>query len=140
MRLVTWSLIGAACATAMLASPSAKSANVPLCLAIAQNYNNCVRQHQRAGRGPHGPGYGHGYGYPGGDYGDDEGYGGYRGRGYGQDYGGYDDRDGGGYGPGYGGHGGYGDYGGGYRRHSRGHAEAACAVWFVQMQASGCFN
>jgi hypothetical protein len=133
MRLVTLSVIGAVCATAMLASPSAKSANVPLCLAIAQNYNNCVRQHQR---GPHGPGYG----YPGGGYGDDEGYGGFRGRGYGQDYGGYDDRDGGGYGPGYGGHGGYGDYGGGYRRHGRGRAEGACAVWFVQMQASGCFN
>jgi hypothetical protein len=135
MRLATWSLIGAACAAAMLASPPARSANVPLCLAIAQNYNNCMRQNQLAARGPRGygsPGY-----YPGGGYGDDEGYGGYRGRGYGQDYGGYDDHDGGGYGPGYGGHGGYG---GGYRRHSYERAKAACAVWFVQMQASGCFN
>ncbi|WP_246657200.1 hypothetical protein [Methylocystis sp. B8] len=135
---MTLSIVGAVCATAMLASPSAKSANVPLCLAIAQNYNNCMRQNQLAARGPQG--YGSPGRYPGGPYGDDEGYGGYRGRGYGQDYGGYDNRDGGGYGPGYGGRGGYGDYGGGYRRHSYERAKAVCAVWFVQMQASGCFN
>jgi hypothetical protein len=138
MRLSTWSLIGAACVAAMLASPSAKSANLPLCLAIAQNYNNCMRQHQLAGSGPRG--YGHGYGYPGGPYGDDDGYGGYRGRGYGHGYGGDDNYDGGGYGPNYGGYGGPGGYGGGYRRHRHEQAKAACAVWFVQMQASGCFN
>ena len=119
MRLVTRSFVGAACAAAMLASPSAKSANVPLCLAIAQNYNNCLRQNQFAYR----RGYGHGYpGGPYGDYGDDEPYGG---------------DDGPGYGPGYGGNGpGYG----GYRRHGYERARAACAVWFAQMQASGCFN
>ncbi len=110
MRLIAWSLVGAACAAAIFASPSAKAANVPLCLAIAQNYNNCVRQSHFA----HRRGYGHAY--PGGPYGD-----------YG-DYGGYDGDDGPAYGPGY----------GGYRRQER--AKAACAVWFAQMQASGCFD
>lgn len=127
MRLVTWSFVGAACAAVMLASPSAKSANVPLCLAIAQNYNNCIRQNQMAGFYRHGHGHGHGYGhgYPGGPYGDDGDYDDYQGRGYD------------GYGPGYGGNGpGYG----GYRRQSYERAKAACAAWFVQMQASGCFN
>jgi hypothetical protein len=119
MRLVTWTFIGAACAAAIFASPAARSANVPLCLAIAQNYNNCVRQNQFAYR----RGYGHAY--PGGPYGD-----------YG-DYGGYDGDDGPAYGPGYGG---YGPGYGGYRRRGHERAKAACAVWFAQMQASGCFK
>ncbi|MGD9541891.1 hypothetical protein [Methylocystis sp.] len=127
MRLATWSLVGAACAAALLASPSAKSANLPLCVAVAQNYNNCVRQHQFGGfyRG------GYGRHYPGGPYGGD---------------GDYEDYQDGAYGPGYGGgYGqGYDDYGpggyGGYRRQRYERAKAACAVWFVQMQANGCFN
>ncbi len=123
MRLITWTLVGAACAAAIFTSPSAKAANVPLCLAIAQNYNNCVRQNQFAYR----RGYGHGHGYPGGPYGDDEDYDGYPGRGYGPHGGG-----------GPGGYGGNGPGYGGYRRQER--AKAACAVWFAQMQASGCFN
>ncbi len=121
MRLIAWSFAGAACAAAMLVSPSAKAANVPLCLAIAQNYNNCMREHQLARRDP----YGYGRGYPGGPYMDDDGYDGDEGRGYGPGYGGY--------GPGYGGY-------GGYRRHGYGRGGSACAAWFVQMQASGCFN
>lgn len=122
MRLMTFSIAGVTCAAALFASPAANSANAPLCLAIAQNYNNCIRQSQFGGiyRG----GYGHGY--PGGPYGDDEGYDGYGG--------------GGGYGPGYGGYGrGYGGNGG-YRGQGPGRARAACAVWVAQMQASGCFN
>jgi hypothetical protein len=129
MRLITRSVMGAACAAAMLASPPATSANVPLCLAIAQNYNNCLRQNQFGGPYRRGYGYGYGYGhdngYPGGaygDYGDDGGYGG-DGPGHGHGYGGY--------GGGYGG----GGYGRGYGR-----GKAACAVWFAQMQASGCFD
>ncbi|MBM3563465.1 MAG: hypothetical protein FJX48_10065 [Alphaproteobacteria bacterium] len=120
MRLMTYCFAGAAYAAAALAAPSAQSANVPLCLAIAQNYNNCVRQHQMGGRGPHG------HGFQGDPYRDYEG-----GGGFGEDYGGYE-------GPGYG-HG-YGGHGGGYRRQGYGRARAACAVWFAQMQASGCFN
>lgn len=115
MRLVTCVLAGAACA--ILFAPVAEAANAPLCLAIAANYNKCMRQHQRGGPGPYedyGPGYGQGYGgYP-----DD------------------DDGDGGG----YGGFDGYGGYEGGYRRRRYERAKAACAVWIVQMQASGCFN
>ncbi|MGD9657308.1 MAG: hypothetical protein AB7U61_06650 [Methylocystis sp.] len=118
MRLVTWFLLGAACAAAMLASPSAKSANMPLCVAIAQNYNNCVRQHQFAGF------YRRGHGYPGDPYGGDAGYGDYLDQGFGPGYGGY----------------GPGGRGGGYRRQRYERARAACAVWFVQMQASGCFK
>lgn len=137
MRLVTWSFAGAACAAALLASPSARSANLPLCVAIAQNYNNCVRQHQFAGF--HRRGYGYGHGYPDGPYGDDGEYDGYGGRGYGPGHGGhggYDD-----YGPGFGGYDGYGPGGyGGYRRHGHERAKAACAVWLAQMRASGCFK
>ena len=123
MRLVTF--IGAACAFAILSAPVAEAANVPLCLAIAQNYNTCMRQHQygRGGHGGYGPGYGQGYrrGYPGDDFGGDHG-----------DY----DGDGG-----YGGFGGYDGYGGGSRRHHRHErSKAACAIWIAQMQASGCFN
>ncbi|MFO1102860.1 MAG: hypothetical protein U1E20_08160 [Methylocystis sp.] len=132
MRLVTSSLLGAACAAALLASPAANSANLPLCVAIAQNYNNCVRQSQFAGfyRRGYGPGY------PGRPYGGDGDYDDYQDQAYGPGYGGY--------GPGYGGYGpGYGGYGpgyGGYRRQRYERAKAACAVWFVQMRASGCFN
>jgi hypothetical protein len=121
MRLVTYSIVGAACALGVLFAPIAQAANAPLCFAIAENYNKCMRQHQRGGHGGYGPGYGHGYG---------NGYGhGYR-RGYpGDDFGG---------GPaGYGDYGGYGGYGGGSRRQR---SQAACAVWIAQMQASGCLN
>ena len=130
--------VAAACAVAALASPSARAANVPLCLAIAQNYNNCVRQHQMGGHYRQGYRYGHGDGD--GPYGDEGGYGGYPsgghggyGGGYGGGGGGYGGDDGPGYGGGYGGPG-YGGYG----RQER--AKAACAVWFAQMQASGCFD
>ncbi len=128
MRLATRSFIGALCVAAATASTPASSANVPLCLAIAQNYNNCMRQNQYGGRGGPG-GYGPGYGqYRPDGPGDDDGDGGYGG------YGGY------GGGGGYRGYGGYGGYGGGYRRHRYERAKAACAIWFAQMQASGCFN
>ncbi|QGM94884.1 hypothetical protein F7D13_13105 [Methylocystis rosea] len=126
MRLVTYSIVGAACALGILFTPIAQAANAPLCLAIAQNYNTCMRQHQYGRGGGHdgyGPGYGQGYGrgYRGGYPGDDDG-----------DY----DGDGG-----YGGYGGYGGgYGGGSPRRRYENAKAACAIWFAQMQASGCFN
>jgi hypothetical protein len=126
MRLVTF--IGAACAFTILSAPIAEAANAPLCLAIAQNYNTCMRQHQYGrggGHGGYGPGDGQGYG---------QGYGG--GRGYGQGYGDDDDDEGG-----YGGYGGYGGgYGGGSPRRRYESAKAACAIWLAQMQASGCFN
>jgi hypothetical protein len=113
MRLVTYSIVGAACALGILFTPIAQAANAPLCLAIAQNYNTCMRQHQygRGGHGGYGPGYGQGY--PGDDFDDDGGYGGF---------------------------GGYGGYGGGSPRRRYQRAKAACAIWFAQMQASGCFN
>ena len=84
MRLVTYSIVGAACALGILFAPIAQAANAPLCFAIAENYNKCMRQHQygRGGHGGYGPGYGQGYGqgyrrgYPGDDFGGDDGYGG----------------------------------------------------------------
>lgn len=123
MRLVTHSVVGAACALGILFTPIAQAANAPLCLAIAQNYNTCMRQHQYGRGGGHdgyGPGYGQGYrhGYPGGDFDGDPGD---------------DDSDGG-----YGGYG--GGYGGGSPRGRYERAKAACAIWFAQMHASGCFN
>jgi hypothetical protein len=121
MRLVTCVIAGAA--GAVLFAPIAEAANAPLCLAIAANYNKCMRQHQRGGAGPYddyGPGYGQGSG-----------------QGYGQGYGGYPDDDDGG---GYDGFDGYGGYEGGYRRRRYERAKGACAIWIVQMQASGCFN
>ncbi|HEY8126832.1 MAG TPA: hypothetical protein VIF88_15580 [Methylocystis sp.] len=126
MRLVTF--IGAAYAFAILSAPIAQAANAPLCLAIAENYNTCMRQHQYGrGGGGYGQGYGQGYG---GGYGR-----GYGGGGYGRGYPGDDDDDGG-----DGGYGGYGGYGGGSPRRRYENAKAACAIWFAQMQASGCFN
>jgi len=113
MRPATCTIVGAACALAILFAPIAEAANAPLCLAIAANYNKCMRQHQRGWRGAYddyGPGYGQAY--PGG-------YGG---------YGGFDGYDG------------YDGYGWGYRRRRYERAKAACAIWFAQMQASGCFN
>ncbi len=92
------------------AAPALAGPNVPLCFAIAENYNRCMRDQQRHG--------GHG------------GYGGHGGQ-YGQW--GHDDE--------YGGYGGYGDDEGGYRGRGRRRAEraqAACAVWLMQMQANGC--
>ncbi|WP_018409141.1 hypothetical protein [Methylocystis rosea] len=125
MRLVNYSIVGAACALGILFTPIAEAANAPLCLAIAQNYNTCMRQHQygRGGHGGYGPGYGQGYGQ------------GYR-RGYQGGYPGDDDGD---Y-DGDGGYGGFGGYGGGSPRRRYENAKAACAIWFAQMQASGCFN
>ena len=94
-----------------------------------ENYNTCMRQHQYGRGGGHdgyGPGYGQGLSVKAiataipaafrGDPGDD-------------------DDDGG-----YGGFGGYGGYGGGSPRRRYERAKAACAIWFAQMQASGCFN
>lgn len=123
MRLVTYPIFGAACALGILFTPIAQAANAPLCLAIAENYNTCMRQHQygRGGHGGYGPGYGQGYG-----------------RGYRGGYPGDDDDDGGG--GGYGGFGGYDGYGGGSPRRRYERAKAACAIWFAQMHASGCFN
>ncbi|MGD9542680.1 MAG: hypothetical protein AB7F41_02455 [Methylocystis sp.] len=112
MRLLTSSIVGAACAVAILFASNAQAANAPLCLAIAANYNKCMRQHQRGWGGPYDYGPGYGQAYPG-------------------DFGGYD---------GDGGFDGYDGYDGGYRRRVYERAKAACAVWFAQMQASGCFN
>ena len=58
MRLVTYSIVGAACALGILFAPIAQAANAPLCFAIAENYNKCMRQHQygRGGHGGYGPG------------------------------------------------------------------------------------
>jgi len=75
-------LLLAAFTAAYFAPRQAEAANAPLCFAIAENYNKCMRQHQRGWRG----------GYP--------RYPGPHGGGYG-----YDDDDYGGYGGGYGGHG-----------------------------------
>lgn len=92
--------------------PASQAAqNVPLCFAIANNYNNCLRQHQR----PHHWGGG---GWGGGGW--DSGYAQHEG-GYGGGYGDYDD--------------GYGHY----RRARRNQrAQSQCAIWLAQMQASGC--
>ncbi|WP_148277029.1 hypothetical protein [Methylocystis sp. SC2] len=133
MRLVTCSIVGAACALGVLFAPIAQAANAPLCFAIAENYNKCMRQHQygRGGHGGYGPGYGQGYG---------QGYGHGYGHGYGRGYrGDYDGGDPGDY-DGDGGYGGFGGYGGGPGRGHYDRSKAACAVWIAQMQASGCFN
>lgn len=116
MRLSIRFLLLASLSGAVFGPPLAQAANLPLCLAIAENYNKCMRQHQRGWGGGY-PGYGPGAQYGGGRYGG--GYGG---------YGGYEDDDDG---PG-------GGYYGRQRRSAR--AQSACAIWFAQMQASGCFN
>lgn len=125
MRPAIRLFILAAFAASFCAPSRAEAANAPLCFAIAENYNKCLRQHQRGWHGgPPGfdvPRYGHDHG----DYDDDGG----------GHYDGYN----GGYGGGYGGHGGHGGYGGGYGRRN-GQAQAQCAIWLAQMQASGCFN
>lgn len=110
MRPATCTILGAAGALAILFAPIAEAANAPLCLAIAANYNKCMRQHQNGWGGGYGPRYGQAY---------TGGYGG---------YGGFDAD------------GGYDGYGGGYRRRRYERAKAVCAIWFAQMQASGCFN
>lgn len=144
------SLSLAAAAFALLAAGAANAGpNVPLCLAIENNYNNCLLQQQRQPQG--------GGGYGGGDYGGDYG-GGYGGGGYGR--GGYGGGGygrggygGGGYGRGGYGGGGYGGYGGGWdgddddqwrERPPRGaaaanRAQAACMPWIVQLKANHCF-
>jgi len=109
-------LLGSSLAAATAVSPAAAGPNVPLCFAIANNYNNCVRQHQHHGGGPPRPRYGEA---------DDDDYGPAPGRG----------RGGYGYGYGYGGsphHGGYGD------RYGRGPRGNPCAAWLLQMRANQC--
>lgn len=107
------------------ATAAQAASNVPLCFAIAQNYNNCIHAHQRPQ-------------HWGGGYGD----GGYTGGGYGGYHDGYDDeagyRHGGGYDGGYG-EGNYDEGGRDYRRAvRRQRAQSQCAVWLAQMQANGC--
>lgn len=121
MRPAIRLFILAAFVASFCAPSRAEAANAPLCFAIAENYNKCLRQHQRGWHG----------GPPGFD-----------GPRYGHDHGDYDDDGGGhydGYNGGYGGYGGHGGYGGGYGRRN-GQAQAQCAIWLAQMQASGCFN
>lgn len=110
MRRIVHYFTLAAIVGALAPTPSAQAApNVPLCFAIANNYNNCMRQFQRGG-GRHGwnnagPGSYGGYGgggWNGGDYDDDYQYRVYRQQ----------------------------------RRAAR--AQANCAIWLAQMQASGC--
>ena len=102
------------------ASPAAAETNVPLCFAIANNYNSCLRQHQ--GGGPPRPRY---------DDGEEDGDRPARRRGrYDPDAGAYDR----GYGrrPDY-------DYGVGYDDHRRRRARNnPCAIWLLQMRANHC--
>lgn len=126
----------AVAAGALFDAPLAEAGpNPAYCMAMAQTYNNCLRDNQRTGgRG----GYDrHGYddegrgGYSGGYAGEESyGYGGGR-RGGGYRGGGYD----GGYRGGYGG----GGYGHDRRQRRAANAQAACAPWLMQMKASGCF-
>ncbi len=104
----------AAFAGALLPTPAAEAAsNVPLCFAIANNYNNCMRQHQRGGRG-----------WSGGQQWSDGWNNNYPGA-----YGGYGGGD-------------YDDYQRRVHRQQRraARAQANCAIWLAQMQASGCYE
>lgn len=114
MRIVTSSLLAAALAAPLAPTGAQAGPNVPLCIAIQNNYNNClVQQNRRAG--VYGGGYGRGYG---------GGYGGYGG-GWG---GGWGDDDEGGY------------YGGGQRNSARAaQAQQACMGWIAQLKANNCF-
>jgi hypothetical protein len=113
MKAINRFILAAAVAGGLFGAPAAQAGpNVPLCFAIANNYNQCLRQHQRGGGGGWHGGGGYGGGYGGGGYG--------RG-GYGGGYGGWDD-----------------DYSQ-YRRQRRaGRAQQACAPWLLQMQANRC--
>jgi len=110
MRQTVRILALAAVAGALLPAPAAEAgANAPLCLAIANNYNNCMRQFQRGGQ--------------------------HRGWGSGDEYGAYDGR---------GWNGGYYDEDDEYRAYRQQRraqrAQANCAIWLAQMQASGCYE
>ncbi len=117
MRIVISSLLFAALAAPLAATGALAGPNVPLCLAIETNYNNCINQQQRARAGWGGPGGGYGGGGWGGQGG------GYGGGGYG--------------GGGYGGGGGWGGPRGGVNRGAQ--AQQACMAWLVQLQANHCF-
>lgn len=69
MRFIT---LVAFCAALFVSTFAEAAPNVPLCLAIANNYNNCIRQHQRRAwfHDQWDDDGGDGYGY-------DGGYGGY---------------------------------------------------------------
>jgi hypothetical protein len=115
-------LIPIAVAGALLAASAAKAGpNVPLCLALENNFNECMRQQQRQNAwGGGGQGWGGGYGQ--GDYGrGGYGHGGYD-RGWGD--GDWDD--------------GYGGYPR-PRRQPRGAAkQAECARWLAAIQQNNC--
>ena len=69
MKAINRFTLAATVAGALLGAPAAQAGpNVPLCFAIANNYNQCLRQHQRGGGGG---------GWHGGGYGLEEGYGGW---------------------------------------------------------------
>ncbi len=107
-------LLAAASATLLCATAAYAGTNVAMCVALSNNYNQCMREQARGGGG-YGGGWGGGY---------EGGYGG----GWG---GGYDD--------GYGGWG--GGYDNGYRNYRRGHAQAKqaeCARWLVALQQNNC--
>jgi hypothetical protein len=129
MRFV---ILGAALFSAIGAAatiPAKAAPNPALCMALAENYNQCQRQAQRQNyQGGWGGGYGYDRGYGGGWGGhDDDGWGGHRhGGGWGGDGYGYDR----GYGGGWGGRG----YGGG-RPQAK---QAECARWLVALQQNQC--
>ena len=119
-RPLTLLLFGSGLAAAIAAPPASAAPNVPLCFAIANNYNECVRQQQRHGAGPRRPYYGE-------EEDDDYGPGPGRGRyapGYGGGYPGYGER------PYYGGR--HSDR---YGQRPRGNP---CAAWLLQMRANQC--
>jgi hypothetical protein len=109
--------LGLVVAGTLLSIPAARAGgpNVPYCFALANQYNACMAQAQRPGRGGGwdgggGHGYDHGYGRGLGDHG-----------GYGGDY---DDEE---------------RYYRQQRRAARAaRAQAACAPWLMQMQANHC--
>lgn len=113
-------LLGSGFYAAAAARPAAAETNVPLCFAIANNYNSCLRQHQ--GGAPPRPRYG--------DDDEDGDRPAWR-----RDR--FDADNGGDY-PGYGRRP-YYDYGGGYGdRHRRRARNNPCAIWLFQMRANHC--
>jgi hypothetical protein len=109
-------LIPIAVAGALLAGSAAKAGpNVPLCFALQNNFNECMRQQQR--QSAWGGGYGQGYGQ-----------GGYGRGGYDHGWGDGDRDDG------------YDSYPRPRRQPRGGAKQAECARWLFAIQQNNCAN